>query len=47
MLPKKFLILFICFLPFAANAQFYSNGQITYERKFDLKLAVQLEDNYK
>jgi GLPGLI family protein len=47
MLSKKFLLIIICFLPFAANAQFYSNGQITYERNFDLKLAVQLEDNYK
>lgn len=47
MFHKTIIFLFICLLPIAARAQFYSDGQITYQRNYDLKLAVQIEDQYK
>lgn len=47
MTPKTFVLLFLCFLPFTVSAQFYMRGEVTYQRTFNLKLAMQLEDQYK
>lgn len=47
MASKIFVFFFIWFLPFTVSAQFYTRGEITYQRTFNLKLAMQLEDQYK
>ncbi len=44
---KLIVALFAIFLPVIGSAQFYTHGEITYQRTYNLKLAMQLEDQYK
>ena len=46
-LNKLILLSFVLLLPMLGSAQFYSEGQITYQRTYNLKLALQLEEQYK
>lgn len=43
----KFIIILALLWPFAAQAQFVTQGNITYERTFKIKRAIQWEDDYK
>lgn len=44
---KLILFLFVLLLPLTGSAQFYARGEITYQRTYNLKLAMQLEEQYK
>ena len=44
---KSYLFLLVFCLPFTVKAQFYARGEITYQRTYNLKLALQLEERYK